>query len=335
MNPPTIDPREAVDGPVHGLLWRLRARLVTPPQEQQVESDLDRLFAAAREHAHEAPSVPVVAAVPEPVAPAAEVVHLRGYRLADRLGRVAAAFVLIAGVGGAIVIRPGEPVPTVGEQPILGASNQTSAPTIEGVPDEGAIEVADAEGGGTSEAAGEAGTSTSSRDTSDATSPADRPSTSDGSPADGNGPAPTSGSTGSSGGGGSGDTGSAPAPAPTAPSPSPKPGEGEAKDPGGFDGFGGGRLCPLPTDDAGDEGDADETKEPADGTSEDADGSDRPTCPTPKPQPTDEDEGDTADDGAEADDPEASDGTETGSGHGPPEKPKELKDKLGPRSERE
>lgn len=44
------------DGAVHSLLWRLRARLVTPPAEERVRSDLDRLLAAARDQAHLAPS---------------------------------------------------------------------------------------------------------------------------------------------------------------------------------------------------------------------------------------------------------------------------------------
>ena len=44
------------DGAVRAFLWRLRARLVTPPSETQVRSDLDRLLAVAREQAHVAPS---------------------------------------------------------------------------------------------------------------------------------------------------------------------------------------------------------------------------------------------------------------------------------------
>lgn len=47
---------DPIDGMVRQLLWRLRARLVTPPDEQRAQADLDRLFAAARDLAHDAPS---------------------------------------------------------------------------------------------------------------------------------------------------------------------------------------------------------------------------------------------------------------------------------------
>lgn len=57
MNAPTGRHEDGpIDAPVRHLLWRLRARLVTPPSEQRVKDDLDRLFAAAQEQAHDAPS---------------------------------------------------------------------------------------------------------------------------------------------------------------------------------------------------------------------------------------------------------------------------------------
>ncbi len=66
--PPSAD--DPIDPAVRSLLWRLRARLVTPPDEARTIADLDRLFAAAREHAH-GPGAP--AEVVRIVPPAAEV----------------------------------------------------------------------------------------------------------------------------------------------------------------------------------------------------------------------------------------------------------------------
>jgi hypothetical protein len=47
---------EPIDGPVRQLLWRLRARMVTPPSERRANADLDRLISLARVQAHEAPT---------------------------------------------------------------------------------------------------------------------------------------------------------------------------------------------------------------------------------------------------------------------------------------
>lgn len=58
----------SADGAVHVLLWRLRARLVTPPTEERGRSDLDRLIDVARERAHEVPS-PGATARPDPSSP--------------------------------------------------------------------------------------------------------------------------------------------------------------------------------------------------------------------------------------------------------------------------
>ena len=57
MTTPT-GPRDhdPIDGPVRSHLWRVRARLVTPPHEDRVQADLDRIVTAARRRAHEGPS---------------------------------------------------------------------------------------------------------------------------------------------------------------------------------------------------------------------------------------------------------------------------------------
>jgi hypothetical protein len=126
---PTPAAEEPIDPAVRSLLWRLRARLVTPPEQNRTSDDLDRLFAAAREHAHGpelAPEViriipPVtagdglsisatgtgvdhtvevgqedVAPVPAGITP----IQSRRYRLTTMVSRVAAAAVLVVAVGG-------------------------------------------------------------------------------------------------------------------------------------------------------------------------------------------------------------------------------------------
>ena len=128
MNPA---PEEPIDPAVRSLLWRLRARLVTPPEQSRTTDDLDRLFAAAREHAHGPELVPEVARIIPPVtageplsipatgtgvdhtvevgqedvAPVPAGVtplHSRRYRLTTMVSRVAAAAVLVVAVGGGL-----------------------------------------------------------------------------------------------------------------------------------------------------------------------------------------------------------------------------------------
>ena len=124
-------PEEPIDPAVRSLLWRLRARLVTPPEQSRTTDDLDRLFAAAREHAHGPELVPEVARIIPPVtageplsipatgtgvdhtvevgqedvAPVPAGVtplHARRYRLTTMVSRVAAAAVLVVAVGGGL-----------------------------------------------------------------------------------------------------------------------------------------------------------------------------------------------------------------------------------------
>ena len=49
MNTPTPPriPDDAADGHVRALLWRLRAKLVNPPDADRAQADLERIFAAA------------------------------------------------------------------------------------------------------------------------------------------------------------------------------------------------------------------------------------------------------------------------------------------------
>ena len=133
MNTPTGRHDDGpIDASVRHLLWRLRARLVTPPPEQRVQDDLDRLFAAAQEQAHVAPSAgasslptvdgrasapdhpasvsgpaePVVWTASEPITDlrTAREGRRRGLGPTRTVGRVAAALVVLAvatGVAGA------------------------------------------------------------------------------------------------------------------------------------------------------------------------------------------------------------------------------------------
>lgn len=95
MNTPTgRSADEPIEATVRPLLWRLRARLVTPPLEERAEADLDRLLAAARTHAHEPPIAAVHDIAPEP-----ELAAVRFLRF-EVLGRVAAAAVLVVAIGG-------------------------------------------------------------------------------------------------------------------------------------------------------------------------------------------------------------------------------------------
>lgn len=105
------------EGRVRQLLWRLRARLVTPPDELRARSDLDRLLATARDQAHDAPSR-AASSRPGPLGVAStpsfpssghtggdELAARRRLRLAP-IGRVAAALVVVlasaAGFAGAV-----------------------------------------------------------------------------------------------------------------------------------------------------------------------------------------------------------------------------------------
>lgn len=106
MSTPTGSRMQPNDGQVDHLLWRLRARLVTPPPVERVEADLERLFVAAREHAHEPPVADGLAdAQVRSIADAPSRRHrqlLVG--VAHRVNRVAAVAVLVVAVGGGIAV---------------------------------------------------------------------------------------------------------------------------------------------------------------------------------------------------------------------------------------
>lgn len=126
-NTPRSDAEQPEDPAVRQLLWRLRARLVTPPDADRAATDLEQLLAAAREHAHPDPVVEaeVVRDLPREERPAAgglhlvtqeghlpgpvhhlgesdsaEVVGARRRAVPHHLGRIAAAVVLVVAVGG-------------------------------------------------------------------------------------------------------------------------------------------------------------------------------------------------------------------------------------------
>jgi hypothetical protein len=312
MNTPTPDRDEAAEGPVHDLLWRLRARLVTPPTEQQVDADLDRLLSAAREHAHIAPAAAEVEFA-RPAAITAEdlppVAHLRGYRVLDRVGKVAAVFVLVVGVGGAVVMRPGLDGST-GIPAILGQGDGDENGLFAANADEIAngqagLDIDDVESTLSNESVNDAGSDASPPSGgSGVPAPSDAAVTSEGS-TDADTP---SGSTGGSGAtdGGSGST-SAPKPSPseTAPKPSPSPTSEPSEDPDGFDGFGGGRLCPAPSDPEDDAADGEDDKA-TDAKKKPDDGEQVTPNPCVPPEPSED--GDSGDSSVEEEDEVASEG---------------------------
>jgi hypothetical protein len=230
MNTPTPDRDEAAEGPVHDLLWRLRARLVTPPTEQRVDADLDRLLSAARDHAHIAPAAAEVEFA-RPAAITAEelppVAHLRGYRVLDRVGKVAAVFVLVVGVGGAVVMRPGldgsTGVPAILGQGDSNESGLFAANADEIVDGQAGLDIDDVRSTASTDDGDEGGGDASQgTEGSGAPAPQETPT---GTSSGGSTEAGTS--TGSTGGSGSTDAGSgstpAPKPSPSEASPKPSP----------------------------------------------------------------------------------------------------------------
>lgn len=125
MTTPTDPPHEdtPVDGRVRALLWRLRARLVVPPDAQQVDQDLERILAAAAELRQVQPEAHLEgpqgahgvgdegARGPIPISSTPEPVRLRQVeslaarresKLPYSVSRVAAAAVLVMGVAGGL-----------------------------------------------------------------------------------------------------------------------------------------------------------------------------------------------------------------------------------------
>ena len=125
MTTPTDPPHEdtPVDGRVRALLWRLRARLVVPPDAQRVDQDLERILAAAAELRQDQPEAHLEgpqgahgvgdegASGPIPISSTPEPVRLRQVeslaarresKLPYSVSRVAAVAVLIVGVAGGL-----------------------------------------------------------------------------------------------------------------------------------------------------------------------------------------------------------------------------------------
>lgn len=124
MNPP-IEPRddEPIEGELRPHLWRLRARLVTPPEEERVVADLDRLHRAARIHAHQVPDDDEVCLVAE----AREQGSAR-----TRVGQVAAALLLVVAIGGGATLgstSTPEPVRTDAAPQPTGSLTEPGDPT--------------------------------------------------------------------------------------------------------------------------------------------------------------------------------------------------------------
>ncbi|MFP4149976.1 MAG: hypothetical protein ACLFV0_10865 [Nitriliruptoraceae bacterium] len=115
--PPAEDPAPPAD--LRPLLWRLRARLVAPPDPARAEQDLDRILAAAKRHAHDDPDVTGSAGDEDRIVriDSAEVidepqpvrlrpvggVRTRARNPAAHLGRVAASVLLLAVLGVAVL----------------------------------------------------------------------------------------------------------------------------------------------------------------------------------------------------------------------------------------
>jgi hypothetical protein len=331
MNTPTPDRDEAAEGPVHDLLWRLRARLVTPPTEQRVDADLDRLLSAARDHAHIAPADADVeftrpaAIIAEDLPPVA---HLRGYRVLDRVGKVAAVFVLVVGVGGAVVMRPGMDGST-GIPAILGQGDGNE----NGLFVANADEVADGQAGldiddvGSTPSSENEGVSDASQSNEAPASQETPIGTSSGRSTD---VGPTTGSTGGSGSTDAG-AGSTPAPKPSpseaSPKPSPSPTTEPSEDSDGFDGFGGGRLCPAPSDTEDDSAEGEDEKAKDGKTAEGDEKAEPNPCVPPKPS----DEPEDGENSVEGEDEESSDDEEVASQLRKPKLPGDPPER-GPRS---
>lgn len=273
MSTPTGRPEdEPIEEPVRQLFWRLRARLVTPPQEQRAQADLDRLLELARMHAHEAPSADASAtpAVVGDARPAdhpagapqlrsdAEVVRGRFARV-HALGRVAAAAMVMFAFGaGAMTARNGE----VSIDALLGREGRElplSSPELPAADEPATDEVPGGETPGDAPSG------------SDTDAPVEEPSTLAAPPTDvpANDTPPVE------------STPQEPAPAPT--DPAPPAGRGTtpnapvdadliaAPAPDGFDGFGGPLPCPEGSQLTDCVGAEEETDEPADdGAGEDA-----------------------------------------------------------------
>jgi hypothetical protein len=167
MTTPTGPRRDdPIDGPVRPFLWRLRARLVTPPPEDRVETDLDRVLATARQYAHTAPS-PGASSRPgafeQPGRPRHAAVVALGARRRGAvrvLGQAAAAAVIVAAVGaGALnardgvvqieallgrdgsAVEPATPAPELPDAGVIAAPADPPAPA-DPAPDDGPAEPA-------------------------------------------------------------------------------------------------------------------------------------------------------------------------------------------------
>ena len=151
MTTPTDPPHEdtPVDGRVRALLWRLRARLVVPPDAQRVDQDLERILAAAAELRQVQPEAhlegsqgahgvgdrggrgPIpISSTPEPVRlPRVEsLAARRESKLPYSVSRVAAVAVLIMGVAGGLATAMDRDGTILA---LLGADSRSSIDTTE------------------------------------------------------------------------------------------------------------------------------------------------------------------------------------------------------------
>jgi hypothetical protein len=223
-----------------------------------------------------------------------QVVHLRGYRVLDRVG--------------------GSPPRSCWSRRSVARSSCGPAWTENGLFAANADEIANGQAGLDID---DVESTLSNESVNDAGSDASPPSGGSGVPApsdaavtsEGSTDADTpSGSTGGSGAtdGGSGST-SAPKPSPseTAPKPSPSPTSEPSEDPDGFDGFGGGRLCPAPSDPEDDAADGEDDKA-TDAKKKPDDGEQVTPNPCVPPEPSED--GDSGDSSVEEEDEVASEG---------------------------
>jgi hypothetical protein len=278
-----------------------------------VDADLDRLLSAARDHAHVAPAAAEVEFA-RPAAITAEelppVAHLRGYRVLDRVGKVAAVFVLVVGVGGAVVMRPAFDGST-GIPAILGPDDNDEGGLYAANADEVAdgwagLAIDDVESTRSSDDADQGGGSDATQATEGSGAPAPQEAPTGTNSGGSTNEGATDGSTGGSGSTGAGPGSTAapkPSPSGSSPKPSPSPTAEPSEDPDGFDGFGGGRLCPTPPDAEADPAEG----ENADDTDRSGDGEKSEPDPCVPPKPSDEpDDGESDEPSAEADEEEAS-----------------------------
>ncbi|MBS3941834.1 MAG: hypothetical protein KG028_12825 [Actinobacteria bacterium] len=258
------DDDAAVDGSTRDALWRLRARLITPPASERAERDLQAIYAAAADYAHEDPTV--------------RQLHDRRFVALERIGRVAAVVVLIGGTAASVTVFDRDPV----QFPVIEGSSDSP---VEG---ETTTAAQDAEAADAVSEADESGSTVLALPPTGEPAPVATVTVTETETA-----TPDTGQVGAPSSPTSAPTTSAPSmptnpPATSEPEPAPsdEPSTAPTDDRDGLGGFGGRgeRPCPTPSPTESDEDPDDASTE--DGEVADEDETLVPPCPSESPTPT-------------------------------------------------